>query len=510
MNRCLLNIMGLALMAIAVTSCGPKAGLNLDQIASDARQMAQDGRVDQALVKVESFYNSRHYKASKPMLLSILLQIEVNADRLDAAQKRFLNVAVESPEVAAQSLGIIENDLFLKKDFQNLINWCDKLLTLKLGDAALSETANKHLMALSSLGRTGEIATVIGIYLPKLSESAAIGLVNVYFSAAVKDRQWDLAESLLRIMDKMLPASSEKQTAKVSFSMDLLLAKGNWKEADSYFRGEMNKLSDSGAARNLRVVGAAEVAVGETGAADSLYEFGLVDDLTRPLLREAAAMGWVSSVKRGSPLELVRRLTKLQTKKLPVDVTVNLISMNYTGLIPSGTTESFDALNRLCETLRADTRAEMCLRQLDGILLDISYFRQDYEGSLKIIERGLVPGDPTKKDMMISKVNAHIALKKGDYRGAITHFQKFMDVVMKDDEDTYDPIEQIQVSSDMILGLNARRIGDLWIKAGSAEEAAKAYEEARQHYTKALKKFPDPASGENKKIVQEMRDIPKG
>ena len=111
---------------------------------------------------------------------------------------------------------------------------------------------------------------------------------------------------------------------------------------------------------------------------------------------------------------------------------------------------------------------------------------------------------------MISKVNAHIALKKGDYRGAITHFQKFMDVVMKDDEDTYDPIEQIQVSSDMILGLNARRIGDLWIKAGSAEEAAKAYEEARQHYTKALKKFPDPASGENKKIVQEMRDIPKG
>ena len=62
----------------------------------------------------------------------------------------------------------------------------------------------------------------------------------------------------------------------------------------------------------------------------------------------------------------------------------------------------------------------------------------------------------------------------------------------------------------MILGLNARRIGDLWGKAGNSGEAAKAYAEARQHYANALKKFPDSTTGEYKKIKRELNEIPPG
>jgi tetratricopeptide (TPR) repeat protein len=184
--------------------------------------------------------------------------------------------------------------------------------------------------------------------------------------------------------------------------------------------------------------------------------------------------------------------------------------MHYPVLINAGNRETFDALNQLCEAIRAEADVKMSQRQLDGILLDISYFREDYEGSLKIIDRGLIPDDPSKKDMLITKVNAHIALKKGDYKTAIDCFRKFMAVIAKDNADTVDPIDQVRVSPEMILGLNARRIGDLWGKAGDPVEAAKAYAEARQYYSEALKKFPDVASGENKKIMREMKDIPQG
>jgi len=511
MAKRLLSGLAMMMLLLAVSSCGPRAGVDINQLAAESRQMALEGKVDQALARLEPFYTSRNYKDARPLLLGCMLQMEVNADRIEAAQKRFLHGVDTSPEVAPQVAGIIENALFAKGEYQKLIDWCVCLCAYKLGDAALTETANRHVMALSAMGRTGEMARVIGTYLPKLSESAAIGLVNTHFVAAIRDREWDRAESLLNVMDKTVAASPGKQDAKVGFSVDLLLAKGSRHAADAYIRGEMKGLQDSGAARNLRVVGEAEVSANEFAAADSLFEFGLVDDPARPQLREAAAVGWITSQgKRGNPVELIRRLVKLQTKKIPVDMIVNLISMNYTGLIPAGTKDSFDALNQLCETLRGDTKAEMCLRQLDGILLDISYFRQDYEGSVKIIERGLIPSDPTKKAMMLNKVNAHIALKKGDYREAIGYFRKFMDIVQKDDADTYDPIEQIQVSTDMILGLNARRIGDLWGKAGSPAEAGKAYTEARQYYSNALKKFPDPASGEHKKIVKEMSGIPQG
>lgn len=511
MNKRLLSGIGVVLMAVAVSSCGPKAGLDIGQIMSDARQMESEGNVDQALSRVESFYNSRHYKASQPVLLTCLLQLEVNAERMDAARKRFMAVAMKSPEIAAQASGIIESALLAKGKYQDVMDWCVSLCAYPLGDAALTGTAHKHITALSSLGRSGEVAQVIGSYLPLLSESAAISLINGYFGAAVKERHWDRAESLLNTMDKMLKASDAKHIAIVSCTVNLLLAKEGCMAADSYFRGVLKGLPDSGAARNLRVICDAEVAVNNLPAADALYEFGLVDDLTRPQLRETAATGWLNvEGKRGRPVEMIRRLTVLQSKKIPGDMLVNLMSQNYSSLIGSGSRETFDALNQFCESLRGDSRDKLHQRQLDGILLDISYFREDYEGSLKIIGRGLILDDPKKKAMMINKVNAHIAIKKGDYKEAITCFRAFMDIIGKDNSYTIDPIDQVRVSPAMILGLNARRIGDLWGKAGNPEEASKAYAEARQHYADALKEFPDVNSGENKKIAREIKAIPQG
>lgn len=511
MNKRLLNGMGLMLVAVAVSSCGPKAGLDISQTVSEARQMASEGHVDQALARLESFYNSRHYREAQPEFLKALIQIDLMSGRMESAQKRFVTVAAESPAVAASASGLIEDALFSKKEFQALVTWCVSLGAYPLGDAALTETANHHVMALSALGRTGELDRVIGGYMPRLSESAALGLVNGYFFGALKDRQWERAVSLLNVLETTVNDSPGKRIAKISFTLRLVLARDGWKAADAYFRSVVGALPDSEAARNLRVVGEAEVTANASGAADALYEACLVDDPARPLLREAAAVGWVNlQGKRRSPVELIRRLTVLQAKQLPVDLIVNLISMNYAGLIPGGTPVTFDALNQLCNSLRGSTQAEVYLRQLDGILLDISYFREDYEGSLKIIERGLILEDPDKKALMITKVNAHIALKKGDYPGAIAHFRKFMEIIAKENSETIDPIEQVRVTPDMILGLNARRIGDLWGKAGNSGEAAKAYAEARQHYANALKKFPDSTTGEYKKIKRELNEIPPG
>jgi len=499
------------LVVVAVSSCSPKAGVDVEKVVSEVQQMVVDGKVDQAIAKLESFYNSSGYTASRPLCLNTLIQIEVNAGRLDAAQKRFLKEAKKSPEVAAQAYGIIENALLSKGKFEELMSWCVSLSSCNLGDAALSETAKKHIMVLSSLGRTGELVQVIGIYMPSLSEPAAIDLVSGYFSAAVMDRQWERAESMLSLLDKTVKDSPGKQTAKVGLSVNLLLAKEGLKAADSYFRGMMKGLPDSGAARILGVVGEAEFAANDLAAADALYEFGLVDDTTRPLLREAAAVGWMHvQEKRGNATELIRRLTVLQTKKIQKEVIVSLITRNYAALVGAGTAESFNSLNQFCESLRGGEKTGNYQRELDGILLDLSYFREDYESSLKIIERGLILDDPVKKAMMINKVNAHIALKNKDYRGAIGYFRKFMEGVSKDHSYIIDPIDQVRISPDMILGLNARRIGDLWNKAGSAEEAAKAYAEARKHYADALKEFADTASDENKKIVREMNAIPQG
>jgi predicted negative regulator of RcsB-dependent stress response len=60
----------------------------------------------------------------------------------------------------------------------------------------------------------------------------------------------------------------------------------------------------------------------------------------------------------------------------------------------------------------------------------------------------------------------------------------------------------------MILGLNAKRIGDILTGAGDKAEAAKAYAEAREYYQKALKEFPDVTTRENQKIQKQIAGIP--
>lgn len=509
MRKCLLCGMGMVLAVLAVISCGPKAGLDVSKTVSDAWQMASDGNVDQAVHSLESFYGSSYYKESRSVFLKALLEMEVKAGRLDAARKRYMNAVAESPELAAMTFGIIEDALLAKGRYQELTDWCGSLTSYKLGDSAFVALATRHVMAVSALGRMNEGPQVVGRYLPLLTEPAALSLVNGYFRSSMKDRQWGQAENVLNVMDQVMPDSPGKRGAKVSCTVSLLLERDGWKAADEYFRGVMRATPDSGAALSLRLLGGAEVAAHELATADALYEFGLIDDLNFPLLREVAASGWVNvEGKRGNPAELTRRLKILQSKQIPGDVIIDLISQNYTCLLGKTPRESFSPLQEFCKTLRGTGAEVVYLRQLDGILLDISYFCEDYEEALKIIERGLVIDDPVRKAMMMNKVNAHIALKKGDYRVAIAFFRNFMVAIEKDSAYTLDPIEQIRISPSMILGMNARRIGDLWGKAGSPQEATEAYAEARKYYENALKEFPDSASGEHRKIIREMNEIP--
>jgi hypothetical protein len=91
---------------------------------------------------------------------------------------------------------------------------------------------------------------------------------------------------------------------------------------------------------------------------------------------------------------------------------------------------------------------------------------------------------------MINKVKAHLDLKEGRIDDAVAKFRLFMAAIAAQaDQGHRDPITDERVTKDMILGYNASRIGDIYDKAGRAEDAAKAYAEAKADYEKALKGF---------------------
>jgi predicted negative regulator of RcsB-dependent stress response len=81
-------------------------------------------------------------------------------------------------------------------------------------------------------------------------------------------------------------------------------------------------------------------------------------------------------------------------------------------------------------------------------------------------------------------------------------------VEVSKDGDAADPATGVVHTREMILGRNAKRIGDIYRDmAGDAESAKAAYAEARAYYNKALASKPDK---EVVDIIQaEMATIPE-
>ena len=92
---------------------------------------------------------------------------------------------------------------------------------------------------------------------------------------------------------------------------------------------------------------------------------------------------------------------------------------------------------------------------------------------------------------------------------AIKSFRAFMAIVEAGkDNEAADPATGVVHTEPMILGRNAKRIGDIFRdQVKDAEEAKKAYAEARKYYQEALEGKPEP---EALKVIQaEMAEIPQ-
>jgi hypothetical protein len=143
------------------------------------------------------------------------------------------------------------------------------------------------------------------------------------------------------------------------------------------------------------------------------------------------------------------------------------------------------------------------------MMLDASFVLEDYASALNILTAGIAGRDAAWHAMAISKVKAHQALKDDRPRDAVKYFREFMaTVATAKEDDTSDPATGVVHSREMILGRNAKRIGDILkgMQPSDTDNAAKAFAEAKGYYEKALAREQDPAA--IALIRQEMDGLP--
>ena len=108
----------------------------------------------------------------------------------------------------------------------------------------------------------------------------------------------------------------------------------------------------------------------------------------------------------------------------------------------------------------------------------------------------------------IIKVKAHRAMLRNEPREAVTYFREFMKRISEaKNPDVPDPVSGLFFPKEMVLGRNAKRIGDILAGIPDAAEAAKAYAEARTLLAQALQNSKDAEA--STAIEAELAQVPK-
>lgn len=510
MTKCTrVGIMGMVVaVALAGTACRQDPEVAVQKAMDQSRGLLEQGNVDGAVKVLQRVYDTKACAPFRPQLLGAIVNAHLAANRMDAAQSVFKAAAERNPAEAGAVIGTIEEPLLRAGRFEDLATWCASLKTLPLEAATVARVAEYHTKALVRSGKMADLAAVLKDYLKRLPEDVGLGLVERRFTDAMGARAFDHAQALVALVSGD-PVSAARSGLEARLSVELLIARQRRAEALALFKRQARTVPDDSAASMLNRLVQAATAAGERQEVDTLCRFVLDTLKDRAAVRNTAAELWVGNVQGDREVAvIVERLARIRQDGCPPDVVVRQIDRHYGTLMAKGTKAEFLALLELCQALAPGLQAEDGAR-LSIIMLDLCFYLERFADALAIVEQKIPGRDSQWSRSLVSKIKAHLCLQQGKPREAVAHFREFMNAVAQDQADQIDPVSGTRVTKEMILGLNAKRIGDILAADGDKDGAAKAYQEARDAYTAALKGFSE-GSSEYTKITNDRAAVPGG
>jgi tetratricopeptide (TPR) repeat protein len=516
-------LLSLALIALAAVGCGKsrtdaggsQAGEKLspaDIVINNAIQKIEGGDVTSAVAVLEKGLAELAETPEKGRLFALEMSMLLNHNLLEDAQARYLKaLSTESETVLARNtLGFIEDYLSRQPEgHSNVLVWCDRLeaagLPAEMKTAVLQNRLSAHL----ALGHFDESLSLIETKGWALSDDIACAMCNHYIQTALGAGKLDEATAAIVLLEGKGVNRAGMAALAVGSRIDLELVQGRFVPASDLLFDKVAIFDDGASANMLDKVARAALGAGKVEDTDAIVEKALTVLADRPAARSRAALWWVMRARDAADLDMaVNRLEKLDAMGLPPGVLVSSVNtVSQLVLAPATPSAAVTRLMGFIAGLKARVTQETDTSLLAGIQLDGGFRTEDYAGLVKVLESGVAGHDAAWHNTMINKVKAHLALQEGHTDEAVKRFRDFMASIAADkDQGHRDPVTDERVTKEMILGFNARRIGDILRDAKRPDDAAKAYAEAREKYRDALKGFveKDPETTTVKKILEEL------
>ena len=458
--------------------------------------------------------NDVQYAKQKGDLARVVQQFLIYTEQVDKAREVFLETIRTEPEIARPGFEVIYTYYQNQGDTEAAVSWARELLEQPLPPEMKQTAAGWLLNGLLNLGDEDGFFKELPV-LDTFDPAVACGVAQELCRSAFNREKYDLLSKQLAAF-AAAPYGKEPELVHTATLYGLLAksAQGDWAGVESGFTPALESLEERDLRSALPRIFSAARQQGHADIAEKLAEVVLRSEVCKnyPNVRSTAAREWVSDGVARDQTVLPDRAAALRDLGLPPNTVLSTISRHFYDVLED--TATIGRVMTELDAIRPLLEDDAHRNTVDSLLLDASFVTDNFERALQILEAGVPDRDEEWHNLTKTKIRAHIALQKGDIDEAVKGFRAFMALVAKTTDTQPDPTNGVVYSPDMIQGFNAKRIGDIYKKAGRDAEAAAAYAEARAFYEKALPaaKGNDEDKGLGEETVQyienELKALP--
>ncbi len=481
----------------------------LGELFSKADMLFSEGATNDAVASLEQGLADPELADQRQQVFSMLVRLLIIADRMDDARGRMLEACRTAPDLAQGALGLIYSRYIEAGDQKAAAEWTETVL----GIPDLSPSIRRHMREWNftsyiQLGEADKVVEAAAGLVRDAPAGDAVVILQHGVDMLFDRKDYSIVERILGEAGKTVTSDAATRNLVTSSRLRLLATQGNWEGIAKELPSAAASLPDADLQRALRrVLGAAAAARPQSPSVDDLCMIIINGFTNKVQAASVAARQWTENAAKTAPAELPDRIELLLNRQFPSSLVSGIFLRYFYDVIDDNAVvlEMKDIGNRLIPLAQDDDTRN----SIRTMVLDSCFLVEDYDGALKILRAGVAGYDKAWHDMAISKVEAHKALKENRPVDAIKSFRAFMATVEAGkDNEAADPATGVVHTKPMILGRNAKRIGDIYRDQVKDAEAAKAaYAEARKYYQDALEGKPEP---EALKVIQtEMAEIPQ-
>lgn len=482
------------------------------EVLSKVDEHVGKGEIDQAVAVLEEAMADESYAKDKGWLFSSLIYVLLNSDRVDDAREKYMSTIPDDEPCMRAAFGMINRHYEGKKAVADLEIWTRILVDAQMPKDLAEQALGFHLSVLFRQKKMDEIVVLIPSTVERFDPRAARRVVDRLTRTVIRAKMYDDADMIIDAIDKVVEGEHDVQRLITVFRIELMALRAQWSELERAFTVAATTLPDSDVRRCLQIgVGAASRG-GSSATADRMCEFVIREVPAKKASVRTAAGQWMTLAKQSGKIGRIQeRLESLVDYGMTTDLIGRLYNGHAYEVMKSGTKKDVAKLVAFGDSLLSGVSDENLREQLKGVILDGAFIADDYARALRVLEDGLADRTPEWHAMAKNKVGAHLALQEGRPQDAIDAFRRFMSFLEKQEEQKpqQDPTTGIEHSLEMILGRNAKRIGDIYTGMGDKKNAVAAYKEARGYYNTAKRNL-EPDSDALKVVEEEAAAIPSG